>query len=168
MKIKTVIIQVVGMWIFGASIAGATQTPNDGLLPDILVCRVISSVDENGQPRRPRTDVYEITDINGRDGPVFRDDVGVVIVDDDAIGVGMVGLDFGVRAHGGDQYSAFYFKKSDLRKLVRGRAKSVRGVYEVGFEWDRLYLSKDMIKCKSSISKPILYKRVGPEDPIDR
>ncbi len=56
--------------------------------------------------------------------------------------------DFGVGAHGGDQYSEFSFATDALHALSAGKVESVIGHYEDGYDWADGYHSRAQIQVR--------------------
>jgi hypothetical protein len=73
--------------------------------------------------------------------------VGVIRLDNDN---NKTVLDFGVAAGGGDQYSEFTFRNDDIQRFTSGDVKTLRGLYEDGFDWTNGYNTRAQIvvECK--------------------
>lgn len=96
-------------------------------LPDKISCRVTGGTDDAGQPIPAQLDFNRsVTDINSLRGPLndgHRDDIGVILDDNKE----SLTFDFGVAAHGGDQYYSVTLKRSDLTALSSGEKPLVPG-----------------------------------------
>lgn len=99
-------------------------------LPEALDCKAVLEV--YGNPTRQNLENYQHVKLRNltSDELKWGSETGVLKTYDDKIV-----FDFGVGAHGGDQYSSFTFLADDFEALLSGKQSLLSGVYEDGYDW---------------------------------
>jgi hypothetical protein len=69
---------------------------------------------------------------------------GVILESTDSLII----YDFGVGAHGGDQYSEFSFATDHVHALSAGKIASITGEYEDGYDWADGYHTRAQIQVR--------------------
>lgn len=120
--------------------------------PNEIACRVTGGKDENGKPVQPSSEFkLKITGIHDPKGPFKGGEDGLIMDEEMGGPKDEVTFDFGVGAHGGDQYSAFHFDVGSVEALGSGAAPTIKGTYESGFDFsDGEHIGLYDVECQGS------------------
>ena len=136
---------IVFTGVLAAAVSGSIQARAGSLpqIPQKLACKAVgclpvpdSSCDLKSYQHMELKRQGKGMDVSWKDGDGSSTD-GVLFEQEN-----QVIYDFGVRAHGGDQYYSFTFKREALEDLAAGRVNEVGGEYEDGYDWADGYHSR--------------------------
>ncbi|MEO5969324.1 MAG: hypothetical protein ABIQ95_05310 [Bdellovibrionia bacterium] len=130
------LIKTLSVASFICAISAAAVSANDEILtlPDTLYCKGVQSL--KGEKDFCNLKDYasiKLSQLNSRT-PVLGEDEDQGTLELDKSDHKVI-LDFGVGAHGGDQYSTYTFSKKGMAELALGKAVQISGLYEDGYDW---------------------------------
>ena len=129
---------ILGLALVVASSAQAASSKV--ALPNALQCKAVMEV--YGDPKRQDLAEYQNIQLHHLNSEELKWglEAGVLKTYDDKIV-----LDFGVGAHGGDQYSSFTFLADDVSAYLAGKQETLSGVYEDGYDWADGYHTRALL-----------------------